>query len=111
MQRRMGPVGMRMQTPISQLPSASTSYKMSPSKIKELKWMEVKMTSCGSEHRLGFEVVKYVVDIFKAPNPNTNLVKCSRWWKERRQIINASEHTLSLIHTQVGSRNHVDRLN
>lgn len=61
-------------------------------RIKVLKWMQVAVLLCGHETHIILDAVKEFPDVFRAPNANANLVKCSRWWKARAHITAAYEH-------------------
>lgn len=78
-------------------------------RVKVLKWMEETAASRGHERCLISEAVRQFPDIFQAPSSNANLIKCARWWKLRRSILEAFEtDKLSINHTFEGARKRVE---
>lgn len=49
------------------------------------------MTSCGNDKQTIFEALQQFLDVFRSAIVIVNLVKCGRWWKDKRLIMTSFE--------------------
>lgn len=67
------------------------------------------MNEGGHEIHIVSKAVKHFPDVFRAMIVIANLVKCGRWWKERKETVESFEiDKLSMSPTFLGARKRVE---